>query len=90
MTTAGYPDEPMTIVRAPGGFVLSCSQWPPQPITTVFPFFADAHNLERLTPPFLQFRIVSMSTPRIERGTPHLRVPARSTGAASPRPAHNC
>lgn len=49
--------------------MLTCSQWLPQPLATVFPFFADARNLERITPPFLKFRVVSMSTPAIACGT---------------------
>jgi ligand-binding SRPBCC domain-containing protein len=40
-----------------------------RPRNEVFAFFADAHNLEELTPPFLNFRIESMDTPQIERGT---------------------
>ncbi len=33
--------------------------WLPYSLDKVFPFFADAHNLERLTPPFLKFRVVT-------------------------------
>ena len=33
----------------------------PRPIDEVFPFFSDALNLERLTPPWLRFKVV---TPR--------------------------
>jgi ligand-binding SRPBCC domain-containing protein len=44
-------------------------QWVPRPPDEVFPFFADAHNLERITPPFLKFRILNVSTPVLQNGT---------------------
>lgn len=31
----------------------------PRPVSEIFPFFADAHNLERLTPEFLNFRVLT-------------------------------
>lgn len=31
----------------------------PRPVDEIFPFFADAHNLERLTPEFLNFRVLT-------------------------------
>jgi hypothetical protein len=37
--------------------VLTTSQWVPADVATCFAFFADAGNLERITPPFLHFRI---------------------------------
>ena len=48
---------------------LQCEQWVPRPLEEVFAFFADATNLERITPPFLRFHVRSMSTPTIQCGT---------------------
>ena len=38
---------------------LDTSIWLPRPLAEVFDFFSNAENLERLTPPFLKFRIAT-------------------------------
>ncbi len=48
---------------------LEREQFLPHPIDEVFPFFADAHNLERITPPLLRFRVVSQDPAEMRVGT---------------------
>lgn len=52
-------DAAARIERIKGGWRLRAGVWLPRPVDEVFPFFADAHNLERLTPPFLKFTVVT-------------------------------
>lgn len=42
-----------------GCWLLQTEQWFPQEVRSVFGFFADAGNLEAITPPWLRFRIVT-------------------------------
>jgi uncharacterized protein len=44
-------------------------QWLPHPAEAIWPFFSDAHNLEEITPPFLNFRVLGVSTAEIGTGT---------------------
>ena len=54
-------NEPRFGRTADGQFTLSAEQWIPRPRDELFPFFADAGNLETLTPPLLSFEVL---TPR--------------------------
>ena len=40
----------------------------PRPRDEVFPFFADAHNLEAITPPFLEFKVVTAAPIAMHQG----------------------
>lgn len=44
-------------------------QWLPHTAEELWPFFCNANNLEEITPPFLAFRVLGMSTPGIGAGT---------------------
>ena len=41
----------------------------PCPVDEVFPFFSDVNNLEKITPPWLNFKIVNNSSQKISMGS---------------------
>jgi ligand-binding SRPBCC domain-containing protein len=43
--------------------------WLPRPLEEVFAFFADAKNLQAITPPWLDFALVTPEPIRMSRGT---------------------
>jgi ligand-binding SRPBCC domain-containing protein len=49
----------VSIVRSERGYRLTALQWFPRPRDEVFAFFAEARNLERMTPASLRFSMVS-------------------------------
>ena len=52
-----------------GQYFYSVKQYVPREIESVFKFFAEAANLEQITPPFLNFQVTHMSTKTIHEGT---------------------
>ena len=49
--------------------VLRREQRLPRPPDQVFPFFADAHNLEAITPPWLGFRVLTPRSTELRAGS---------------------
>lgn len=50
-------------------YILERTQIVPRSRAETFAFFSDAFNLERITPPFLQFRIVTPAPIKLDEGT---------------------
>lgn len=44
-------------------------QWVPRTPEDLFPFFADARNLEKITPDFLEFRVLAVTPEELGEGT---------------------
>ena len=69
MTTAELPGSISVEHIRGGAYRLTSTFALERPIDVVFPFFSDAYNLEKLTPPWLRFRVLTPAPIRIERGT---------------------
>ena len=61
-------DSSLEFSKKEGDFILLAKQVLPQPVAEVFPFFAAAENLERLTPEFLNFKIVTPAPIEMREG----------------------
>ncbi len=73
--TFTYPGlaEALRSILSPGGksgcSVFSSYQWLPLNKEAVFKFFSQAENLEVITPPWVNFKILKMSDDKIKEGT---------------------
>ena len=59
MSVSKRDPDPIKISREGGSFALKTRLLLPHPPAEVFPFFSDARNLEKITPPWLKFKILS-------------------------------
>ncbi len=50
-------------------FTIQTELWLPRPRHEVFPFFAEARNLEALTPPWLKFEVLTPAPIEMQKGT---------------------
>lgn len=69
-----YPElrkalENLLEAQSRGEDLFVAEQYIPLPPEKIFPFFAEAENLGRLTPPLLDFKIEGTSTPDVREGT---------------------
>jgi ligand-binding SRPBCC domain-containing protein len=60
--------DDVTIERALRGYLLHAEAVVPRPLDEVFAFFADAVNLERITPPWVKFHVVTPQPVVIRQG----------------------
>lgn len=63
------PSARITIVRETGHYRLSARLWLACPIDRVFSFFSQAENLQKLTPPWLNFHILTPEPIEMDVGT---------------------
>lgn len=56
------------VERIAAGFELTSSLWVPRGREETFAFFSDAHNLERITPRFLKFRVLTPAPIELREG----------------------
>ncbi len=59
----------LKIICDQAGHTLLTEQWVPQTLDKTFSFFTDPQNLEALTPKFLQFKILKVTSSPIQEGT---------------------
>ena len=59
----------LKVICDQAGHTLLTEQWVPQPVDATFSFFTDPQNLEALTPKFLQFKILKVTSSTIQEGT---------------------
>lgn len=59
-----YPEDLQS-----GETILKFAQWIPKPVAEVWPFFTSERNLEKITPPMLNFHVLGKSTEEIQKGT---------------------